>query len=148
MNNDTIAAPLPPNIKEFNEITAAILGEIYKTHPLPKTIDPAEIAKMLGHSLDDKLPSGRTFRDMFTHTLVWLAEQDLINRNGALAPYRCHLTVRSFAGLRMGVGAELASMTSGDDASRSDAKMKMSELVGSFFGSFIGAAVKTFTGGG
>jgi hypothetical protein len=41
---------IPPNIKEFNEITGVILGEAYKSHPHPKTIDPSHVAQLLGVS--------------------------------------------------------------------------------------------------
>jgi len=65
----------PLNIKEFNEISAVILGEIYKSHPHPKLLDLTEIAKLLGMSPNDKLPSGQSFQGMFNHTVSWLGSE-------------------------------------------------------------------------
>jgi hypothetical protein len=62
---------VPPNIAEFNEITAVILAELYKAHPKPTTIKTVRIAEILGHKPDEKLPSGHTFQDMEAHTLNW-----------------------------------------------------------------------------
>ena len=38
-------AELPPNIKEFNEITAVIFSKLYESFPLDRKLDPAEIAQ-------------------------------------------------------------------------------------------------------
>jgi len=135
---------VPENIKEFNEITAMILGEIYKSHPHPKTIDPAEIAKLLGVATSDKLPSGRTFNDMFSHTISWLARENFVNDLAAILPHRCILTARTLAAMKADLGPEFADATK--EGSSESGKTKIAELMGTFFGAFTGSVVKAFGG--
>jgi hypothetical protein len=136
--------PVPANIKEFDEITAVILGELYKSHPHPKTIDPAEIARLLGVSPDDKLPSGRTFTDMFFHTLMWLADEGFVNDLAAIQPYRCRLTARTLGGMKGNRGSEMIDAT--NEGSSQAGKMRIAELMGEFWGTFTGAVVKSLSG--
>jgi hypothetical protein len=56
------AAELPPNIKEFNEITAVILAECYKSHPKATAVHVGRIAQMLGVSASDVMPQAGRFR--------------------------------------------------------------------------------------
>jgi hypothetical protein len=63
---------LPPNIQEFNEITAVIFALLYVAHPTPKTLEPEEVAAILGIPVDGTMPSGRTFKDVFAQTVSWL----------------------------------------------------------------------------
>lgn len=51
---------LPPNICELNEITGVIFAKLYAVFPMLHDIDADAVAKVLGHSLDDKMESGRT----------------------------------------------------------------------------------------
>jgi hypothetical protein len=138
--------PSSPNIQEFNEITAIILAELYKTHPHPATIDPAEVAKQLGVSPSDQMPSGKTFTDMFVHTLTWLANEGFVSRHGSIAPYRSNLTARTLAGLKNDLGSQLVDATR--NGSSHDGKVALAEMVGSFFGSFTGSIAKALSGAG
>src|SRR5271156_6517682 len=97
---------LPPNIKEFNEISTIILGEVYKSHPHPVTIDPARIATILGVAPSEKLPSGRTFSDMFAHTIAWLAREGVLSDLAAVVPHRATLTAKTLAAMRGTIGSQ------------------------------------------
>jgi hypothetical protein len=60
---------LPPNIREFNEITGVIFAQLYAVFPMIDDIDADAVAKALGHSLGDKLKSGRTFGEVLAYTV-------------------------------------------------------------------------------
>jgi hypothetical protein len=129
------------NIKEFNEISAVILGEIYKSHPHPKVLDSAEIAKLLGISQNDKLPSGETFQGMFSHTVSWLGSEGVINLITLIAPHRATLTAKTLAAMTPSVGSALVVATS--EGSSTSGKSKLAELMGEFLGAFAGSLVKS-----
>jgi hypothetical protein len=134
------AMELPPNIKEFNEITAVILAELYKSHPKPATIETNRVAQILGKAPSDVLPSGRTFQDMEVHTLYWLAAEGFVTQMGGLTTAaRCTLTARTLAGIKA-AGPELAAAA--DQGSSEAGKQKLTELMGNFFGAFTGSVVK------
>ena len=39
---------LPPNMRDFNEITALILGQLYTSFPIPMKLDEDALASALG----------------------------------------------------------------------------------------------------
>jgi hypothetical protein len=126
---------VPPNIKEFNEITAVILAELYRAHPKPATIETSRIADILGHKPGDKLPSGHTFQDMEVHTLNWLDQE-----GGATTEARCALTAKTLGGFQT-VGPKLAEAA--DQSSSETGKHKLAELMGDFFGAFTVSFTKS-----
>ena len=56
----------PANIHEFNEITGVIFAQLYAAFPDLVDINADAVALALGHSLEDKLESGRTFAAMLS----------------------------------------------------------------------------------
>jgi hypothetical protein len=141
MAKKTATEPLP-NIKEFNEITAVVLAECYKSHPKGALVDVGTIAGKLGVSPLDEMRSGRTFQDVHVHTISWLAREDFVKDIG-LEPRRCVLTARSLGGIGT-IGPVLSAAS--NEASSETGKRKMVELIGNFFGSFTGSVVKTVAG--
>ena len=65
-------ASVPPNVKEFSEITAVIFYQLYASFPVDRDLNPDDVAGVLGVSISDILPSGRTFNIIFINTLGWL----------------------------------------------------------------------------
>lgn len=92
---------LPPNIAEFNEITAVIFAQLYIAHPMPKTLEPNEIADVLGRSHADTLPSGRTFNEVFAHTIAWLVHERYIFPNGSHPRERVQLTDKALVAMNV-----------------------------------------------
>jgi hypothetical protein len=86
---------LPQNIQEFNQIILVVFSQLYVAHPLEKTLDPAEIAGLLGVSPTGTLPSGRRFDEVFENTMRWLHTQGFTNTYGSHARERATLTGRS-----------------------------------------------------
>jgi len=76
-------AKLPPNMQEFNEITAVIFGQLYIAFPVGEGIDIDRVAKVLG--LADRrqqMPSGRPFNEVFVQTLGWLIAEGFVRSMG------------------------------------------------------------------
>jgi hypothetical protein len=70
---------LSPNMREFDEICAVFLSEIYIAHPMPLTPDAEAIAKKLElSSAEATLPSGRRFEEILEHTAAWLVREGFI----------------------------------------------------------------------
>ena len=144
------AAP-PPNIKEFNEITAVIFSQLYGAFPVERDLDPAGIARVLGASTSTDLPSGRSFNTVFIHTLGLLIREGFVHSYGHLHRERCVLATKAMAVMN-GVPPQLkrpfaAELTEATKNGSSDAnKRKMVELMGNFFGSFTGSVLKTMGG--
>jgi hypothetical protein len=147
------ASELPPNIKEFNEITAVTLGQLYIAFPVPQRINPDEVAAVLGlANRRQQMPSGRAFNDLLDHTLKWLRDEHFIQSNPHLAGANdLLLTTKGLAAmsavppsLNRPLGSELADATK--EASTEGGKTRISQMMGDFFGSFAGSFTKTFTG--
>jgi hypothetical protein len=143
--------PLPPNIQEFNEITAVIFAQLYICHPLPKNLEPDEVASVLGKSRSEILPSGRTFNDVFSHTLGWLVSQDFVLPLGAHNRERDLLTAKALTAMNVvppslgqSLGTQITEATK--EGSSDTGKSKIAELMGNFFGSFAASAAKTISG--
>jgi hypothetical protein len=143
---------LPPNMQEFNEITAVIFGQLYNAFPLPKNIDPDEIAAVLGLSNPRHLmPSGRPFKELLSLTLQWLKAEHFIQSGHPLALGNVTLTTKAMAvmnvvppSLSRPLGSELADATK--QASTEGGKTRISQMMGDFWGSFIGSFTKSITG--
>ena len=90
---------LPQNVKEFNQIILVVFSQLYVAHPLEKTLDPAEIAAVIGVSPDGTLPSGRRFDEVFESTMRWLHTQGFTNTYGSHARERATLTARALAAM-------------------------------------------------
>jgi hypothetical protein len=152
-NGEQMADPiLPPNIREFNEITGVIFAELYTVFPMLLDIDADAVAKALGHLLGDKMESGRTFGDVLAHTVGWLASEEFIRSFGAHPRERVLLTTKALAAmnavperLNQSVGSQLADAAK--QGSSDAGRIKLAELVGSLLGSFTGSAAKSMGGG-
>jgi hypothetical protein len=145
---DQISNELPQNIKEFNEIVLVVFSQLYKEHPVEKTLDLAEIAAVIGVSPTDVLPSGRSFDKVFDSTMQWLRTQGFTHGNASYAHERATLTARGLAAMNalpQAVGT-MPSTTGAvlvqaeQAASRGDRK-QLVELAGSFIGSIIKSAL-------
>jgi hypothetical protein len=137
-----MSANLPPNIQEFNEITAVIFSQLYISHPFPKTLEPTDIAAVLGTSLHEKMPSGRTFNDVFSHTLAWLVHQGFVSALGSHMRERDLLTDKALSAMNVVPpslsqtrGAELVDATR--QATSTDGKSRIAKLVGNMIGGII-----------
>jgi hypothetical protein len=137
-----MADALPPNIKEFNQIIAVIFAQLYIVHPLPKTLEPDEVAEVLGVAPNATLPSGRPFNEVFAHTVVWLLHQGYIFSNGHHPRDRDVLTDKALAAMNvvqpalgMTRGSELVDATK--EAASEAGKGRIAELVGTVIGSII-----------
>ena len=115
-------------------------------------INADAVAKALGHSLGDKMESGRTFGDVLAHTVGWLASEGFIHPFGVHPRERVLLTTKALAAMNavpeklgQSIGSQLA------DAAKQGAsnagKLKLAELVGTLLGSFTGSATKSIGGG-
>ncbi len=135
----TTPKSVPPHIQEFNEITAVIFSQLYISHPMPKTLDPAEVASTLGIAASETMPSGRTFNDVFAHTLSWLITQGFVHSHGHPRD-RCILTDKALTAmnvvppsLNQSRGSELVDASR--QATSETGKNRIAELVGTVLGS-------------
>jgi hypothetical protein len=143
---------LPSNIREFNEITGVIFAQLYAVFPVIQNIDADGVAKTLGHSLGDKLESGRTFGDVLAYTVGWLASEEFIRSFGAHPRERVLLTTKALAAMnaipeKLGrpLGPQLTDAVK--QGASNEGKIKLAELVGTLLGSFTGSATKSISGG-
>jgi hypothetical protein len=143
---------LPPNIREFNEITGVIFAQLYAVFPVLLDIDADAVAKTPGHSLSDKLESGRTFGEILSYTAGWLALEGFTHASGAHARSRVCLTTKALAAmnavpekLQQPLGSQLAEAAK--QGSSDAGKLKLAELVGTLLGSFTGSVTKSVGGG-
>jgi len=146
------ASELPPNVQEFNEITAVIFGQLYLTFPAPRAMDPEFAAHMLG--LPDGrhgMSSGMIFKQVFAQTLKWLMDEGFVRGDGIPALDGVVLTAKGMAAMNVvppslsrPLGSELADATG--QASTEGGKRKIAELMGDFFGSLMGSFTKSISG--
>ena len=152
MNAETVTTDpklLPARIQEFNQITAVIFATLYKHFPEPITIENRGLARDLGFSVMDPLPSGQIFQEVLGHTLNWLIEEGFINLNGDTR--RCILTTKALTvmnlvppNLDQSLGTQLVKAT--EKGASESGKSEMAGLMGTFFGNFVGSAAKTIFG--
>ena len=146
------ASKLPPNIQEFNEITAVLFGQLYASLPNPMDIDKDAVARALG--LADgrtRMSSGRAFNEVLSHTVQWLIREDFVRSQGKYPLQRMVLTKKGLAGmsavppsLSQPLGSELADATK--QASTEGGKTRISQMMGDFWGSFLGSFTKSISG--
>jgi hypothetical protein len=141
-----MADALPPNIQEFSEITAVVFAQLYIAHPMPKTLEPDEVAGVLGIAPNANLPSGRTFNEVFAYTVVWLLHQGYIFSNGHHPRDRDVLTDKALAvmnvvppALGKSRGTELVEVT--EQAASEHRRNQLIDLAGSLIGSIIRSAL-------
>jgi NAD(P)-dependent dehydrogenase (short-subunit alcohol dehydrogenase family) len=145
------ATELPPNIKEFSEITAVIFSLLYESFPVDRNLDPIEIAKALKISdINANLPSGRSFNVVLIHTLGLLIREGFVHSYGNIQRERCVLATKATAvmnvvppQLKRPFATELnqAIQNSKDEG-------RLAALMGDFFGSFAGSFWKSMAMGG
>jgi hypothetical protein len=143
------ASKLLPNMQEFNEITAVILSQLYKSFPIGQNINIDEVGKVLSlANRQQQMPSGRSFNEVFHSTLDWLINEEFVRNLGHLSSERVVLRTKAIAvmnivppSLSQPLGSQLADAT--ERASTESGKRKISELMGNFLGSFIGSFTKT-----
>jgi hypothetical protein len=142
----------PPNIREFNEITGVIFAQLYGAFPDVIDIKADTVAHILGHSLQDKLESGRTFAAMLSLTAGWLASEGFIRPFGDHPRSRVGLTSKALAAmnavpekLKESLGSQISEAVK--DGTSEAGKRKLAELVGSLLGSFTGSAAKAIGSG-
>jgi hypothetical protein len=143
---------LPTNIREFNEITGVIFAQLYAVFPIVQNIDADEVAKLLGHSLIDRMESGRTFSEVLSYTVSWLVSEQFIHSSGAHPRERVCLTTKALAAmnavpekLNQSIGLQITDAAK--RSSSNEGKLKLVELVGTLLGSFTGSATKSIAGG-
>ena len=143
---------LPPNIKEFSEITAVMFSQLYESFPVDRNLNPAEIATALG-VVDPlaPLPSGRSFNSVLISTLGLLIRESFIHSYGNLQRERCVLATKAMAvmnvvppKLKQPFASELSNAM--QNSSSEASKRRLADLMGSFFGSFAGSIWKSMGG--
>src|SRR5262249_49702092 len=149
------ASELPPNMQAFNEITAVIFSQLYRTFPTPRTMDPDFAAHMLGlpgrrHLME--YDSLSPFEKSFIHALQWLVDAGFVRCNGHLVLDGVVLTTKGLAAMNVvlpslsrPLGAELAEAAG--QASTEGGKTRISQMMGDFWGSFIGSLTKSMGSG-
>lgn len=86
----------PQNIQEFNQIAVVIFAQLYIAHPVPKTVDVAEVAALFEMTPTTVLPSGRSFNEVFTSTVWWLHEQGYTFTRGSVGVGAMTLSDKTF----------------------------------------------------
>jgi hypothetical protein len=145
------ASELPPNIRDFNEITGVLFGRLYASFPNPKVIPPEAITQALGlEGTQSPMSSGQPFNAVLVHTIDWLNREEFI-RDAVPPMGKFVLTTKGMAAmnavppsLSRPLGSELAEAT--EQASTEAGKRKISELIGELFGSALGSFTKNISG--
>lgn len=143
---------IPANVREFSEITGVIFAQLYAAFPDLVDVNAEAVARTLGHSLQDKLETGRTFAAVLSLTAGWLNSEGFVRAFGDHARSRVCLTTKGFAAMNA-VPKELGGtvgtqITEAAKQGTSQAgKLKLAELVGSLLGSFTGSVTKSLGGG-
>jgi hypothetical protein len=121
---------LPPNMRDFNEITALILGQLYTSFPIPMKLDEDALASALGlQNRHAPMSSERPFDHLLSHTVQWLTNEDFIRSLHPIPLARLVLTAKGMAAMNVvppslsrPLGSELAEAT--EQASTEGAKEK------------------------
>ena len=159
---DPISNEPPQNIKEFNQIVVVVFSQLYVAHPMEKTLDPAEIAAVIGLSLTEMLPSGRRFDEVFEGTMRWLHTQGFTNTYGSHAHERATLTARALVAMNavppalQGPGGTTLSLPTTATGNTGTVMVAATEQAAShgnrtqivdLAGSFIGSVIRSALGG-
>jgi hypothetical protein len=143
---------IPPIIREFNEVTGVIFAQLYAAFPDLIDINADAVAQTLGHSLQDRLESGRTFGVVLSLTAGWLASEGFIHAFGDHARSRVCLTAKALAAMnavpeKLDASFGIQITEAAEQGKSEDGKLKLGELVGSLLGSFAGSAAKAIGSG-
>jgi hypothetical protein len=141
---------LPPNMRDFNEITAVIFSKLFDAFPVARHINADEVAPVLGIAdIREQMPSGRLFKEVFAITLDWMINEGFVRSSGRSIDFV--LTTKGMAALNavlpslsQPLGSELAEVTK--EASTEGGKTRISQMMGNFWGSFIGSFTKSISG--
>jgi hypothetical protein len=147
------AYELPPNVQEFNEITAVILSQLFSEFPVAQDINADRLAAVLGAAdRQQEMASGRPFNKVLVSTLDWLIEEGFVRSRGPLSLEGVVLTTKGIAAMNVvppslnrRLGSELADATK--EASTEEGKIRLSQMMGNFWGSLIGSFTKSISGG-
>jgi hypothetical protein len=142
---------LPPNMRDFNEITAVIFARLFNAFPIPWNLQRDKVAVELGLAdIQQRMPSGWPFDTVFVSTLDWLMNEGFVRSSGPLSE-GVVLTTKGMAALNIvppslsrPLGSELAEATK--EASTEGGKTRISQMMGDFWGSFIGSFTKSISG--
>lgn len=100
----------------------------------------------------DTLKSGRAFEDVFEHTMRWLLDIRYTHSYASHARERAVLTDKALWAVnavpeRLGqrLGSQLIDATK--QGSSDEGKRKLGGIIGEFFGSALGATIKSLGGG-
>jgi hypothetical protein len=140
-------AEAPANIQDFNQIAGMIFVQLYKAFPRVEDIDRNGIAQAVGVPLLDganwenhKLPSGRSFNEMLSHTIAWLNDQDYIKACGGHPSQRVILTdrgLRAMNAMPMSLDQSIGSALKNEaDKGNSRDLSKIGDFVGGMLGGF------------
>jgi hypothetical protein len=130
----------PLNIAEFNSIAGHIFAQLYGSFPTPiGRLNDLLIARAMGVSPGESLPSGKNFDEVLRHSVGWLSDEGYIRSSG-LTPYdRVTLTQKGLAalnavpeGLSVTVGSSLVKATSASGQNWGG----IGDLVGGVIGGF------------
>ncbi len=143
---------IPSNIREFNEVTGVIFAQLYAAFPDLVDINADVVAQALGHSLQDKLESGRLFGVVLSLTTGWLASEGFIHPFGDHPRSRVCLTAKALAAMnavpeKLSGSFGIQITEAAKQGKSEDGKLKLGELVGSLLGSFAGSAAKAIGSG-
>jgi superfamily I DNA/RNA helicase len=117
MTKEDLKAP-PANISEFNTITGLVFTQLYKEFPVPVNLDRAAIesAMNVASSSSHVLQSGKSFTEVFVHSLNWLSKEGYVRSAGPLPHQQVTLTIQGLAtlnaipqGLSTTIGSTLAT---------------------------------------
>jgi hypothetical protein len=146
MTKESKAPPPPINIAEFTTITGLVFTQLYKEFPVAVTIDQTAIESAMGVSAPSSshvLPSGKSFTEVFAHSLNWLRNEGYVRSGGFPYGDQVKLTTKGLAtlnavpqGLSTTVGSTLATNASSRDWSS----------VGDVVGGIIGGFTKSLSG--
>jgi hypothetical protein len=138
-----IDVSMPPNMSEFNQLTAIIFTKLYIAFPLVGEIEGEEVARTLGlDSVDSTLPSGRKFDEVLRATFDWLANEGYI-RGGPFnltKTWRGQLTDKGRKTMNVDVptlgsaGNALVANTRPDVVSTAQGRTVLVEVVKKIFG--------------
>src|SRR5436190_17767991 len=93
---------LPPNMRDFNEITAVIFARLFNAFPIPGNLQADKIAVELGLADDQQqMPSGWLFKEIFASTLDWLIREGFVRSSGVHQVDGVVLTTKGMAALNI-----------------------------------------------
>lgn len=144
-----MAHEVAENIMRFNVAVGTILVQLFEAFPIPKDLDRVQAGAALeAVGSMGGLQSNETF---LIHTLAWLLHEGYVASNGLMPSEKVYLTEKGLralnaipSGLSMPLGSQLIEAVK---PQAPEGYRKLSELVGSFFGSGLASYTKALGGG-